>query len=265
MKILKSNVQQEDKGYAFDILSKLRAGNRVFGMPAQGLKKTLLKLEENKPEEDSFDTVDYNLTDSDYETEVAKLKKGIKGEEQLGEYFEKIIRLDPKLSDLIVFASLGDEDSGKEYIPDTDFLCIYGGRLLTVDAKAINTKPDIPIFVSGRGIYSAVNHDTPILEVNQQTGVWKKILNRGYETPIDISGCVCIINRTGCEVFRDEEWASSDIKPLHISELVDFLHEWVEGGDPVFDLQLLVDIAKQQVKEEKSSIDLSYAKRAFGV
>ena len=263
MRIIKSNVSEADKTYAFDILNKLRNGVRVFGKPAEGLQKTLLKLE--TPEKDSFDSAKYNLNDSEYEEEVAKLKKGIKGEKTLGEYFEKIIRLDDTLSDIVVFASLGDEDTDKDYIPDTDFLCVYGNNILIVDAKNINTNPDIPLFVSGNGIYSAVNHDVPILEVNPSNHVWAKIFEQEYNNSVDIDGCTCIINKSGSEIFRDEEWLSSPIKPVHISELIEFLHTWVKGKEPVFDLELLTVIAKKQIWEEKTDLDLTYGKRVFGV
>lgn len=269
MKVHKKNVVLEDKEYAYDILNKLRTGTRVFGSPGEGLRKTLRKLEENKPAKDSFDNITYNIDDGEWEEQVAKLKKGIKGEETLGEYFEKVIRLDRKLSDIVVYASLGDEDSGKDYIPDTDFLCVYGNNLLCVDAKNIRTNPDIPIFVSGNGIYSAINHDTPILEVSPQTHVWNKIIHEGMGTltPSDLTvhGCVCIINKTGSFIHRDEEYMRSEIKPIHISELVDFLHAWIKGKEPIFDLELLTVIAKTQIRQEKSSIDLTYGKRIFGV
>lgn len=260
MKIIKSNVRESDTSYAYDILNKLRSGTRVFGKPAEGLRKTLMSLEE--PEKDSFDSAAFNLNDKEYQEQVAKLKKGIKGEETLAEYFEKIIRLDSELQDIIVFASLGDEDSGKDYIPDTDFLCVYGDNLLAVDAKAINTNPEIPIFVSGNGIFSALNHNVPILEVNSSVQVWYNIL-RGFD--LNISGCTCIINKSGAEIFRDQDWLDSNIKPVHISELLDFLHDWAANKEPVFDLSLLVEIAKQQIQEERSSLDLTYGKRVFGV
>lgn len=268
MKILKQNVSQEDKEYALDILNKLRSGVRVFGSPAEGLKKTLTKLEENAPEDDDINSLEYHLNDSEYEEKKAKLKKGIKGEETLAEYWEKAIRLDPLLSDIVVYASLGDESQQeeKDYIPDTDFLCLYGNNILVVDAKNINTKSDIPLFVQGNGIFTALDHDKPILEVNSSTGFWKKVFSQEYSGKIDsISGCVCIINKTGCEVFKDEDWLSSDIKPIHISDLVEFLHEWIKEKEPVFDLSLLTLIMKRQIRQTESDLDLSYGKRIFGV
>ena len=269
MKIIKRNVKEEDKEYALDILNKLRSGVRVFGSPAEGLKKTLSKLEENAPEEDNINTLEYHLNDSEYEEKKAKLKKGIKGEETLAEYWEKVIRLDPVLSDIIVYASLGDEtqQKDKDYIPDTDFLCIYGKDILVVDAKNINTKPDIPIFVQGNGIYSALNHDEPILEVNPSTGYWKRTFEEEYqgEEINSIIGCVCIINKTGCEIFKDDDWLNSDIKPIHISELVEYLHGWVEEKESEFDLNLLTLIMKKQIRKTESGLDLTYGKRMFGV
>lgn len=266
MRILKENVKAEDKKQALDLLNKLRAGDRVFGSPAESLRKTLAKMEENAPKEDSLDDISYNLDDRDYAGEIAKLKKGIKGEETLSQYFEKVIRLDPILSDIIIFASLGDLDTDKDYIPDTDFLAIYGNHLLTIDAKAINTNPDIPLFVDGDAIFSGMDHDKPILEVNPQVPVWKKMMAKEYDGDIgSIRGCVCIINKNGASIFRDDEWLHSDIKPIHINELVDFLHSWVKDKEPVFDLELLVKIMNKQVKKNESSIDLSYGKRLLGV
>lgn len=262
MKVIKHNVTEDDKRLALDILNRLRMGDRVFGSPAQGLKKTLLKLDNEKPESDTFDNVTWNLKDSEYEGEIAKLKKGIEGEKTLAEYFQKIIRLDNSLNNLIVFASLGDETTEKDYIPDTDFLCVYGNNLLVVDAKAISTNPEIPLFVKGNAIYTALNHDVPILEVNSSKEVWEE---KTKEFTPQIDGCICIINKAGSEIFKDEEWETSFIKPIHISELVDFLHEWIKDKSPVFDLALLVTIAKTQIQEEKSNLDLTYAKRMFGV
>lgn len=266
MRIIKDNVAEDNKQYAVDILNKLRMGNRVFGSPAQGLKKTLMQLTENAPKKDSFDSLEYNLNDREYEDKVAKLKKGIKGEEQLGEYFEKILRLDRELSDMIVFASLGEIKENLDYIPDTDFLCLYGNNILIVDAKNVNTKADIPLFVEGKGIYSAINHNDPLIEVNSSIPVWKRIFSNEYNGEIEsINGCTCIINKTGSSIFKNEAWVNSDIKPVHIAELVDFLHMWIEDKEPVYDINLLVTIAKQQIQESEQTLDLTYAKRVFGV
>lgn len=266
MKIIKDNVSNENKKYAIDILNKLKIGNRTFGAPAEGLKKTLKELENNAPKKDSIDDISFKLDDKSYAAEVSKIKKGIKGEELLAQYFEKVIRLDKVLSDIIIFASLGDENTDKDYIPDTDFLLVYGNNLLIVDAKNINTNPDMPIFVDGNGIYTAMNHDDPLIEVNSSIPVWKKILSEEYNGTVNsINGCTCIINKSGATVFKDENWVKSYIKPIHISELVDFLHMWVEEKEPVFDINLLVTIMKKQIYKPKSDMDLTIGKRLLGV
>ena len=45
MRINKDNISDSDKELAVSILNKLRAGNRVIGNPAEGLKKTLRELD----------------------------------------------------------------------------------------------------------------------------------------------------------------------------------------------------------------------------
>ena len=267
MKIVKDGVAEEDRAYAMDILCKLRAGNRVFGSPAAALSKTLSHLEENAPAKDSNEDIHYYLNNKEYEAKVSKLKKGIKGEKTLAEYFEKIIRLDKSLSDIIAIASLGSEGNGdEEYISDTDFLILYGNNILIVDSKCINTNPSIPLFVRGHGVYSAVNHDEPILEVNPATHYWKKTIANEYHKEIGyVNGCVVIINKSGAQIFKDGEWWKSDIKPLHISELVDYLKTWIDGKEPTVDLALLVTIMKHQVWAQKSTMDLTKAKRMLRV
>lgn len=266
MKLIKQNVKNEDKQMAIDIINRLKAGDRTFGAPAEGLKKTLKKLEENAPKEDSYDDVSYTLDDRQYAADVARLKKGIKGEEILAQYFEKVIRLDPVLSDIIVFASLGDESSPFDYIPDTDFLCIYGQHLLAVDAKNINTNPGNPLYVEGNGIYGVSNPDVPILEVNSSVPIWKKILSTECNSEVrSVSGCTCIVNKTGAMIFKNEDWAASQIKPVHISEFLDFLKLWCEGKDPNVDINLLTTIMKYQIKKPHSDMDLSVGRRMLGV
>lgn len=263
MKIIKSNVAPDDIELAYSILSKLRMGDRVFGAPAEGLKHTLKHLEEHKPKEDSYDSTAYNLSDKEYDTEVAKLKKGIKGEETLAEYFEKLVRLDDKLSDLIIFSSLGQEKEGLDYIPDTDFLCVYGCDLMCVDAKAVNTKPEVDVYVSGDGIYAGKKEE-PIVEVNSQATYWRKELSHNKNLGT-VNGCVCIINRAGATILRNDDWKYSDIKPVHISELQDFLTDWIKEKTPEVDLSLLVDIAKEQIKQQDSGFNLEKAKRMLHV
>ena len=46
---LKKHVEDvQMRPIALDVLNRLKAGDRVFGSPAQGLKQTLKKMEEKK-------------------------------------------------------------------------------------------------------------------------------------------------------------------------------------------------------------------------
>lgn len=256
MIIDKSNISQEDANLATDILQKLRIGNRVFGSPASGLKKTLKKLEENKPEEDSYESTQYHLKNWDYEEELAKLKKGIEGEKILAEYISKLIRLDEKLKDLIIFASLGEEKEGMDYIPDTDFLCVYGDNYLVLDAKNIKTNLKVALYVSGFELWEDKDSaQEPILTINDPKPYWREQLGED----INIDNCVCIINKTGANIQNNFDW--ENIKPIHIVDLYEFLLNWVKDKSSDVSLRNLVIIAKDQIKINNSSLDLSAARR----
>lgn len=266
MQLIKSSLTQENREIAFDIANKLRAGNRLFGSPAEGLKKTLSSLKE--PEQDSYDSLAYNTYDFDYIDEKNKLEAGIEGELALSEYLEKIIRLDPKLEDLIVFASLGDTEKLDNfgYIPDTDFLCVYGNKVLTIDAKNVKTSRKTPLQIlyseEGEAIYSTKKLDQPFLEVNASVPFWQEALEE-YDVRYD--GLVCIINRTGAKIIMDDNWEKSYIKPIHIENLLDYLHKWAGEKEAVVELNLLADIAKHQIEPKTSDMNLSLAKIDFGI
>lgn len=258
MYINKNDIQLKDTEIATDLLQKLRMGNRVFGSPAAGLKKTLKKLEENKPEEDSYEKLDYHLRDFNYEAEKAKLKAGIEGEKALAEYFTKLVRLDDKLKDMIVFASLGQEKEGLDYIPDTDFLCIYGDNYLVVDAKNISTSKKVPIYASQYQIWEdKKNAKEPLIEIKDPKPCWRKQLGKD----INIDSCICIINKTGADIIKNEDWYLT--KPIHIVDLYSSLLEWVKDKDSNIQLKNLVTIAKDQIKQDQASLDLSEAKRTL--
>ena len=267
MRLIKSSVSPENREIAFDLANKLRAGKRVFGSPAEGLKHTLSNLKE--PEEDSYDSIAYNTYDFDYIDEKNKLEAGIDGEKELSQYLEKIIRLDPKLEDLIVFASLGDTTrlDNLGYIPDTDFLCVYGTKILALDAKNVKTskKSQYQVLSDEDGkeaIYNIKKLDEPFLEVNASIPWWQEEL---AEYDLSYDGAVCFVNRSGATFVRDDIWQSSYIKPVHVSELVDFLHDWIDEDAAVVELNLLADIANHQIQPETSDIDLSVAKAEFGI
>lgn len=264
MHLNKNNVLPEDKKRAVELINALRGGTRVFGSPAQALKIQLKELEKHAPEEDSADSVDYNLDDSEYKSQLMKIKAGIKGEEGLADYFKKIIKLDPTINDMLVFASLGDTQDleGKDYISDTDFICLYGKHLLCVDAKNVKTTPKVQLFVQGNGVFSEKNEEEPIYESNPQTSVWKTFLGDSIQT---YEGITCIINKSGANICKDVAWNSSPIRPVHISELYDYIIKWVRNKTPDYDLATLLAITSHLVTPERSGLNLSRAKRLLGV
>lgn len=261
MKINKENISEDNKELALNILNNLRSGNRVIGSPAEGLKKTLKDLE-TKRDNKSFSKTDWLMKDGELEENIAKLKKGIKGEEELSEYLSTILKYDDELDGVIAFASLSSEQENNnlDYIPDSDFLLVYGNNVLVIDAKAISTKPEQIIYLEEGIIVTESGKE--LLEVHGSTHIWKKLL----PNLTSIDGYVCIVNKTGASIDKNHEWYSCDYKLIHISELRDVIKEWRnECTDTTCRLSTLVEIAKTQVKKEHSGLDLSQMKQVFRV
>lgn len=259
----------EDKSDALRLINRLKVGDRVFGNPGEGLKQTLKKLEDAQTDNvKNKDVLDYLDNDSEYRKQCALLKAGISGEEQLAEYFEKIIKHDKILQDIILFASLSDpqqNSGGDEYISDSDFLLVYGTHILILDAKNISTNPEFPIYLDGNTLVTVGGKE--IMEFHPSTFIWKNIFISNNVFYSSLSGCVIIVNKVGATVWRNKEWYPSDVKPLHISELVGFLHEWVKDKDPEVHLPLLLTLSKMQIKKEKSleSCNLRNKMERFGI
>lgn len=252
---------------ALDVLNRLKAGDRVFGSPAQGLKQTLKKMEDRLEKmEREKDALDYLDKSGDLRSEIAKLKAGIAGEENLAEFMERMIKTDLDLQDLIVFASLSDPEQnsgGDEYISDSDFIVIYGNHALIIDAKNIRTDPEMPIYIEDNVLISASGVE--MLEIHPSVNVWKKIFKK-YGVEIDsVHGCTVIVNDRGALIWRNPAWYNSEAKPLHISELVEFLHKWIEDKENTSYLNTLAVIANMQIKEDTGGMDFSYAKRMFNM
>lgn len=269
MKIIKdaNNIAPEDKFTAQSVVNKLKVGKRVFGNPAEGLKQTLKKMEEEHEEAMKNKSVlDFLDNDGEYKSNHAKLKAGINGEETLAEYFENVIKLDKTLQDIILFASLSDPEQNKggdDYIADSDFIAVYGNHIMILDAKNIPTNPEIPIYLDNGSLCSVGGK--PILELHPSVFVWKKIFNKYRCEYLTVHGCTVIINKSGACIWKNKEWHSSEVKPIHISELIDFLHDWVKDKEPSTNLSLLTILAKMQIKKEQTSIDLRSAMKRFGV
>ena len=105
-----------------------------------------------------------------------------------------------------------------------------------------------------------------IIEVHPSTHIWTKVMEQN-NIPIDsIDGYVCIVNDTEVEIIKDESWYTSNTKLIHISELRSILEKWVEGKDNTLYLNMLTEIAKAQIKEEKDlSFNIDDIKRKFQI
>lgn len=266
MRIIKDFIKDEDKFEALRVLNKLKAGGRVFGGPAEGLKQTLKSLEDKAYNmEKNKSALDFSVDDSDIRQKIRLIKAGITGEERLAEFFEKIIKHDDVLQDCILFASLSDPDQSNndDYISDSDFVAVYGNHILIIDAKNIRTNKEIPIYLDGNDLVSVGGK--PIMTLNPSVGIWRRVFSKHNVTYFSISGCVVIVNDSGASVWRNANWHSSDVKPMHVSDLVEFMRDWVEDKDPETNLSLIVTLAKMQIKKEGTSLDLDRSLKRFGI
>lgn len=274
MKIIgRSNVKDEDKLTAVKIINRLKSGDRVFGNVAEGLKDTLSKIEKAHDEEiKNMGKLDFSINDNEYKAQVAQINAGIKGEEMLAEYIEKIIKYDKELSDIICFASLSDpeQDSGNgEYISDSDFVCVYGNSILILDAKNIYSNPEIPIYIdhsiSGNGYSLLMAGGKELIEIHPSTHVWLNIMNKNGINPDSISGITVICNKAGALIWKNNVWYSCQCSPIHISELVEYLHNWVKDLEPNIDINMLVAISNAQIKKEAVAFNIDAISKKFGI
>ena len=266
MKLNQDGILPEDKQLAINVRNYLIAGNRVIGDPGEGLKQTLAKLEEKRDNKE-FKVTDWKIKDPELESQISLTKAGIDGEEKLCEYLATLIKYDDKLNGLVAFASLSYEleNNNKDYIPDTDTLLVYGRNLLVVDAKNLKTKPGQSLILID-GVIMDADKGKEIIEVHPSTHIWTKVMEQN-NIPIDsIDGYVCIVNDTEVEIIKDESWYTSNTKLIHINELRSILEQWVEGKDNTLYLNMLTEIAKAQIKEEKDlSFNIDDIKRKFQI
>lgn len=264
MKLIQTNIKDEDKQQAISVRNHIISGQRVIGQPGAGLRKTLANLEEQQQNK-TVEVTDWLLDDAELIQNIMLTKAGIEGEEKLCEYLALLIKHDYDLNDIVAFASLAYEpDDSKDYIPDTDVLLVYGRNVLILDAKNIKTNSNNPLRIEKHEILDS--KDKLVLEVNSSTYVWQRIFkNAGVEVD-SIEGYVCIVNNTETFIIRDDEWNKSQHKLIHVSELKNVLKEWIKGKDNTLHLDMLTEIAKAQIKEETSAeIDFNSIKREFGV
>ena len=265
-----NDLPKEEKNLALNIYNYLKAGNRVIGDPGEGLKQTLATLEE-KRDNRNFGITDWKTKDAELESQIAKTKAGIKGEEDLCEWLARLIKYDDKLDGLIAFASLAynfGEENNLDYTPDTDTLLVYGNHLLVVDAKNLKTKPNADglLLVENSVMEITGEKMKELITVHPSTHIWERVMEE-HNLPLgSIDGYVCIVNDQEVNIIRDENWYNCHTKLIHIAELRDILEKWVEGKDNTTSLLMLTEIAKAQIKKEKEiSFDIDAIKRQFGV
>lgn len=262
------NIPLDDRVLAMQLMNRLKSGNRVFGTPAEGLTQTLKKLEEQQANmAANKGKLDYLDQDGDIRADIAKVKAGITGEQQLAEYLERVVKYDDILENMITFASVSDPEQnsgGGEYISDSDFVCLYGGHLMILDAKNIRTSPEIPIYLDGNTLVSVGGKE--IMELHPSVHVWKRIMDKANVQLESIHGCVVIVNQQGAVVWKNKTWKQSEVKPLHISDLVDFLHKWVEGVEPVVKLSAVTALGKMQIRKDRNlEMDVASIRMRFGI
>lgn len=269
MRLIKDveGMSDEDKALAYRIMQKLKTDSRVFGNPAEGLKITLKELDKKKEQIlQNKGKLQFMADTSEIDENMKLLKAGINGEESLAEWVERMVKYDEVMSNLVCFASLSDPDQnsgGEDYISDSDFIALYGEHVLIMDAKNIRTNPEVPIYLEGNTLVGVGGKE--IMEFHPSVHVWNRIFDK-FGIPVkSCHGCVVIVNQQGACIWRNKDWHASEVKPVHISELVQFLHEWTDGKEPLFRLSLLTACAKMQIRREKPTIDLSVSRKRFGV
>ena len=127
MKLVQDGIKDNDKNLAINIRNYLMAGNRVIGDPGEGLKQTLIKLEE-KRDNRNVGITEWMVKDAELETQISLTKAGIEGEKQLCDYLASLIKYDDKLNGLVAFASLAydfGEENNKEYSRYRYFISIW--------------------------------------------------------------------------------------------------------------------------------------------
>ena len=266
MKINKDSIPENDKEHAVQILNVLRTGNRVFGSPAQGLKITLKGLEEKKNSVDNSPTT-WLLKDKELIAQINMVKAGIDGEEKCSDFLSQLLKYNDDLDGCVAFASLSqDQENNKlDYIPDSDIMVVHLNNFLIIDAKNISTNPDVPIKLVGNDIVTAGDRPKMILpNVHSSVNVWAKYFDKLGVKYNSIKNIICIVNESGAYITEPED---TDMELLHIIDLQDYLMDWYKTPTNVDYIRLydLLQIAKCQIRKEKSDLDLTNMKRLFGV
>ena len=266
MRINKDGICENDREIAVQILNSLRAGQKVFGNPARGLEITLSELE-NKRDSKVYTKLEWALTDKELNENIEKLHAGIKGERELSEHLSQLLKYNDDLDGIIAFASLSQEQENNDldYIPDSDFLIVRNDNFLIIDAKNVSTNPNVPIHLVGNDILTDSDKPKTVLEgVHSSVKVWQNYFDKMGIKYNSIKNIVCIVNKKGAYITPPE---ATDMELIHIVDLNKYLTYWYEfdSGNDYVRLYDLVQLAKCQIRKEKSELNLTNMRRLFGV
>lgn len=274
MKLNTDNITKEENESATKIYSALKSGSRCFGSPAEGLRKTLDNLE-TKHLSVNFTKTQWVLTDLEYEEQVAKLKAGIDGEEQLAEYLSTLLKYKDDLDGVLAFASMSFEQDNTSlgYIPDSDFLLVHGSNFMILDAKNVNTNPGKPLYVEKTSANTeqlvTANGKVILDDIHDGCHIWKAQFEKAGITYDTFRSFVCIVNKKGADIIHNDYWQASTNKVIHISELENLLMDWVTenrgNATDVCSLKTLVAISKAQIKRKQTDLDLTQMKKEFKI
>ena len=266
MKVDKSGIPEQDHEYAIQILNTIRQHHRVIGNPARGLEITLAELEKRQDSIEKGPTK-WLLKDKETAAQIAMLKAGIKGEKDCCDFLSQILKYDDELGDCIAFASLSmeQENNNKNYIPDSDIMIVHNNNFLIIDAKNISTNPDVPIKLEGGDIITDSEKPKPILlGVHSSVKVWQNYFDKLGVKYNFIKNIICIVNESGAYITGSY---NTSMELIHIVQLQEYLMEWYNLPSEVDYVRLydLLQIAKCQIRKEKSDLDLSNMRKLFKV
>lgn len=254
----KNGIKEEDKELALKIIKELRNGKRVFGNPGEGLRITLKKLEQCLLDKNSNNPLVWKTKNKNIMQEISRVKAGINGEIRLASYIEQIIKNDPKLHGIIFFASLSSIDTETEeqlgYIPDTDFIAVYGKNIMILDAKNITISENNPIYIDNNFLKTP---SSVIMELKSSKYIWENIFRKeNFNGKID--GCTVLISDNKTLIYKNEEWYKNPCRPIFVGDLREFLIEWISKiKDTALSLKLLTIISNTQIRKKKSDIKFS--------
>ena len=163
-----------------------------------------------------------------------------------------------------------EDDKFIYYIP---FVLIYGKSCLVIQVVSMMTNTKNPMFVT----YAKNELDENIpfnWDICSSFGSTKEKLTDPkysvekfcdeYEAEFNnVDGLAMCINRKGALIYKNAEWYESNCKPLHISEFLKFIREWIKDKDNTCCLNDLVQLSKLQVRKEKP--EMSYDFSNFGL